>query len=43
MSDHFEDLGGDQTETVTCPGCGQDMANNRWPVHIPNCEGREDL
>jgi endogenous inhibitor of DNA gyrase (YacG/DUF329 family) len=43
MSSHHEDLGGDQTSTVECPGCGQEVSNHRLPVHIPNCDGREDL
>jgi hypothetical protein len=35
-----EVAGGDQTETVTCPGCGAEICNTRWPIHFrgENCE-----
>ena len=44
MSSHHKDLGGDQSETVECPFCGDEMSNTRWADHVRSdaCNGGAD-
>ena len=36
-------VGGDMSETVVCPGCGDEVCNTRWPRHYrsEDCESGE--
>lgn len=38
-------VGGDRVEAVTCPACGVEISNVRWPHHFRSdaCDGEVDL
>lgn len=38
-----ETAGGDFTQEVCCPLCGEQVYNNSWPDHLTECPGGDQV